>query len=86
MMWLATEIRLTTLYEFHCQRLNADKERAIVTDVISRIIQQPITIQCYLAWSRATSDVQRCGAGSGDLECGATSSDRRRLVRAEFDR
>jgi DNA polymerase-3 subunit gamma/tau len=45
---VGSEIRLTTLYEFHCQRLNADKERAIVSDVISRIVQQPITIQCYL--------------------------------------
>jgi DNA polymerase-3 subunit gamma/tau len=45
---IGSEIRLTTLYEFHCQRLNADKERAIVTDVISRVVQQPITIQCYL--------------------------------------
>lgn len=42
------EIALTTPYPFHCQRLNADKERGIVTDVISRLVGRPVVITCYL--------------------------------------
>lgn len=42
------EVRLTTPYEFHCQRLNSDKERGMIGDVISRVIGQPITVRCYL--------------------------------------
>jgi DNA polymerase-3 subunit gamma/tau len=41
------EVALTTPYPFHCQRLNADKEKGIVTDVISRIVGQPVLITCY---------------------------------------
>lgn len=43
-----TEIALTTPYPFHCQRLNADKEKGIVTDVISRLVGKPVVITCYL--------------------------------------
>ncbi len=42
------EIALTTPYPFHCQRLNADKEKAIVTDVIARLVSRPVIITCYL--------------------------------------
>ncbi|CAN5612251.1 DNA polymerase III subunit gamma/tau [soil metagenome] len=42
------EIALTTPYPFHCQRLNADKEKGIVTDVISRLVGKPVVITCYL--------------------------------------
>lgn len=42
------EIALTTPYPFHCQRLNADKEKAIVTDVISRVVSRPVILTCYL--------------------------------------
>jgi DNA polymerase-3 subunit gamma/tau len=41
------EVALTTPYPFHCQRLNADKEKGIVTDVISRLVGQPVLITCY---------------------------------------
>jgi DNA polymerase-3 subunit gamma/tau len=43
-----TEIALTTPYPFHCQRLNAEKEKGIVTDVISRLVGKPVVITCYL--------------------------------------
>jgi hypothetical protein len=42
------EVALTTPYPFHCQRLNADKEKGIVTDVISRLTGKPVQITCYL--------------------------------------
>lgn len=41
------EVALTTPYPFHCQRLNADKEKGIVTDVVSRLVGQPVVITCY---------------------------------------
>jgi DNA polymerase-3 subunit gamma/tau len=41
------EVALTTPYPFHCQRLNAEKEKGIVTDVISRLVGQPVIITCY---------------------------------------
>lgn len=41
------EVALTTPYPFHCQRLNADKEKGIVTDVISRLVGQPVVLTCY---------------------------------------
>ena len=42
------EVRLTTPYEFHCQRLNGDKERGMIGDVISRVIGKSVTMRCYL--------------------------------------